>query len=64
MVVCCFLVAITVVTVITIMINHTMKLEKISEDQNLTEVTSAGYLMAPFNSASIRKIYRNTNAIL
>lgn len=51
------LVTITVVTVITIMINHTMELEKISEDQNLTEVTSAGYLMAPFNSVSIRKIY-------
>ncbi|XP_060840151.1 glutamyl aminopeptidase-like isoform X1 [Rhopalosiphum padi] len=45
------LAAVPIVTIVTIMINQTMELERIPEDEKLTEITSAGYLMAHYNSS-------------
>jgi glutamyl aminopeptidase len=47
------LAAVPIVTIVTIMINQTMELERIPEDEKLTDITSAGYLMAHYNSVSV-----------
>lgn len=46
------LAAVTAVTIITIMINQTIKTERMPEDEKLTEITSAGHLVSPYNSVS------------
>jgi len=47
------LAAVPIVTIVTIMINQTMELERIPEDEKLTDITSAGYLMTHYNSVSV-----------
>jgi len=45
------LAVVTAVTIITIMVNRTKELERIHEDEQLTEISSAGLLM--LNSVSV-----------
>jgi len=47
------LAAVTAVTIITIMINQTIETERMPEDEKLTEITSTGHLVAPYNLVSI-----------